>query len=239
MKKTLAILVLTAAAAAPAAANNFAQRRRNQAWASMRRSPTGAALYAKAAGKAGVWFYWEAEDRVLDKTWFLEDAGQIRVHADSLSAWPEYIGFLFVQGYTAWAAHDVARGLAPSETMGLLEVDQWAWLGAMRHWDEIGAGADKDYANDEQWGAQWQGRFDASPSALLHLYRTDLEGFLAWVSARRKRLGYATNDLPAFIRAHRGGKKDAALRLQAAWQAFLQDEIARRVGGVKVQGGSF
>lgn len=128
---------------------------------------------------------------------------------------------MFAQGLARYEIDAFFRASGGRALPGtLLEVDQLAYLKAMRHWHELGAPRGVDFFSDPRFRGRRNlaVRMDAGVDEFYALWARDLDAFLKRIADRRRRLGLPTRTLADFAR--NGGKPALALK------AYVESGIA-------------
>lgn len=176
------------------------------------------------------------EDGGLHGFW---DPKRMGIHLYLVNAWPIYNSWVLAQALVRYWAEEIIRAHGAQNMPEFLEVDQWGFVVAMQHWDQLGSPNQYDFERtyEEKWGRggnadviQWIEDIQASIVDFDEAWKLSVNQLLLKVDARRRALGYQSVRLKDFIENPdvNDAQRAAALDIQAHWRYAVDSERMKR-----------
>ncbi len=151
--------------------------------------------------------------------------GQFRMDWEIAPAWPHYISYVMVQGFVRFQQSVIVKKYGSPKIGNLVELDQWAVLTAMRHWDKLKAPSGRTMEELDFDSPLTRAR-DAKVYFFYGTWKRDIDEFLKLTADRHKRLNSDSITIEEYLKNPQLPENagNAVLELRRTWESILSDE---------------
>lgn len=151
--------------------------------------------------------------------------GQFWMDWEIAPAWPHYISYIMVQGFVRFQQSVIIKKYGSPKIGNLVELDQWAVLMAMRHWDKLKAPSGRTM-EELDFDSPLTCARDAKVYFFYGTWKRDIDEFLKLTADRHKRLNSDSITIEEYLKNPQlpVNARNAVLALRRTWESILSGE---------------